>query len=85
MKYKTSHKRLAAAREYKRKHRKEIDDFGDERMAVCQWTNDLNGRKTEWHWQHCWYDGGYYGWYERPSHWMPLPEPPAIDAAMEKK
>ena len=25
-------------------------------------------------WQFAWYDGGYYGEYENPTHWMPLPE-----------
>jgi len=28
-------------------------------------------------WQFAWYDGGYYGEYENPTHWMPLPAPPA--------
>ncbi len=28
-------------------------------------------------WQFAWYDGGYYGEYEHPTHWMPLPPPPA--------
>ena len=27
-------------------------------------------------WQFAWYDGGYYGEYELPTHWMPLPEAP---------
>ena len=27
-------------------------------------------------WQFAWYDGGYYGEYVDPTHWMPLPEPP---------
>lgn len=52
------------------------DDFSEKRPAVAQWTDDLNGRKTEWHWQFAWYDGGYYGVYESPTHWQPLPPPP---------
>lgn len=24
-------------------------------------------------WQFAWYDSGYYGVYENPTHWMPLP------------
>jgi hypothetical protein len=28
-------------------------------------------------WQFAWYDSGYYGEYDRPTHWMSLPEPPS--------
>jgi hypothetical protein len=45
-------------------------------IAVAQYTDYLNGGKTEWHWQFAWYDGGYYGQFEEPTHWMPLPEAP---------
>lgn len=24
-------------------------------------------------WQFAWYDGGYYGEYENPTHWRPIP------------
>ena len=27
-------------------------------------------------WQFAWYDSGYYGEYETPTHYMPLPTPP---------
>jgi hypothetical protein len=27
-------------------------------------------------WQFAWYDGGYYGEYIDPTHWMPLPDAP---------
>lgn len=53
------------------------DDEGDDRdVAVVQWTNYLNGETTEWHWQFAWYEGGYYGLYKNPTHWMQLPDPP---------
>ena len=44
-------------------------------MVVGQYTTHLNGQEVEPHWQFAWYDGGYYGEYENPTHWMPLPAP----------
>ncbi len=43
-----------------------------------QWTHHLNGRELdEGRWQFAWYDGGYYGEYENPALWQPLPVPPS--------
>jgi hypothetical protein len=53
------------------------DDHKDRSHAVAQWTHYLNGRtREEGNWQFAWYDGGYYGEYCDPTHWMELPEPP---------
>lgn len=42
-----------------------------------QYTNKLNGGlDCHWRWQFAWLDGGFYGEYMNPTHWMPLPEPP---------
>jgi len=46
------------------------------RPVVGQWSNYRNGSQIGWHWQFAWYDGGYYGEYENPTHWMPLPAQP---------
>jgi hypothetical protein len=48
-------------------------DEGDEgRIVSGQWAGGTDPR-----WQFAWYDSGYYGEYSDPSHWMPLPAPPA--------
>lgn len=54
------------------------DESDSARMVSAQWTRWLNGRLSDssgW-WQFAWYDGGYYGEYKNPTHWMPLLEPP---------
>jgi hypothetical protein len=55
----------------------EGDDDG--RPVVAQWTNYMNGRTdTKYErWHFAWYDGGYYGAYDNPTHWMPLPAAPS--------
>lgn len=45
-------------------------------VVAGQWTNKLNGRETDGHWQFAWYDCGYYGKYESPTHWRPMLEVP---------
>jgi len=50
------------------------DGDGVPDAVTGQYAECLNGRKTKGRWQFAWYDGGYYGEYENPTHWMPLPE-----------
>lgn len=54
------------------------DDDGEivERPAIVQWTDYLNLCTHEdfSRWQFAWYDGGYYGEYKKPTHWMALSE-----------
>ena len=56
------------------------DDEGDNngRTVTAQWTNYLNCRTAPecGRWQFAWYAGGYYGTYDDPTHWMPMPAPP---------
>lgn len=53
-----------------------LDDSFENRPVSAQWTTNLNGLTVEGHWQFAWFDGGYYGDC-KPTHWMPLPEPPS--------
>lgn len=56
------------------------------RCVAGQFTDELNGADGHDRWQFAWYDGGYYGEYESPTHWQPLP--PALlsgGAAQEGK
>jgi hypothetical protein len=43
--------------------------------VVAQWSTTLNLETVAGHWQFAWYDGGYYGEYVNPTHWMSLPPP----------
>ena len=49
------------------------DEVGQRNMCVAQWSNYLNGRTVEPRWMFAWFDGGYYGACDEPTHWMPLP------------
>ncbi len=52
----------------------ETDDEAEVRSIVAaQWAKEMppSGR-----WHFAWYDGGFYGKYLNPTHWMPLPPAP---------
>ncbi len=57
----------------------ETDDEEEARgVAVASWTREFNGSVDDRcsRWQFAKYDGGYYGEYINPTHWMPLPAAP---------
>jgi hypothetical protein len=50
-------------------------DEGDDtnRVVSAKWTTELNSETVSGYWQFACYDGGFYGVYDCPTHWMPLP------------
>jgi hypothetical protein len=46
--------------------------------VIGQWTTYQDGGQTEGNWQFAWYDAGFLGMYEDPTHWMPLPDAPEV-------
>lgn len=50
------------------------DDGAPHPPQVVGWFSRKYGDEDVWHF--CSFDGGTYGEYENPSHFMPLPEPP---------
>lgn len=56
----------------------EEDGNSEYRAVSAQFTHYLNGQTiSEGRWQFAWYDGGFYGDYHSPTHWMPIPDAPA--------
>ena len=52
------------------------EDDEPERVVSGQFSHRLNGETTRGRWMFACYDGGYYGEYDDPTHWMPLPKSP---------
>jgi Lar family restriction alleviation protein len=55
-----------------------------ERVVTAQWTTEFRSSVRSplgnefGRWQFAWYDDGFYGEYENPTHWQHLPSPPPI-------
>lgn len=50
------------------------DDRNEPPMVAACYA--LNPPYADGDWVFCSYDGGYYGRWVKPTHWMPLPEAP---------
>lgn len=48
------------------------DDTPKPPIVVAQWVRVNATDETRW--QFAWYDSGYYGEYENPTNWRPLPK-----------
>lgn len=42
-------------------------------MVIAQFLPNDHPHYAPGHWQFAWYDGGYYGEWDDPTHWQPLP------------
>lgn len=51
-----------------------LDPYKEELFPPCvvaRWASNDSGNMM---WRFAWYDSGYYGEYEWPTHWLPIPE-----------
>jgi hypothetical protein len=53
-------------------------EYGEEKPRCVVGQFKPGGDGSNGPWQFAWYDGGYYGAYENPTHWMPLPASPTL-------
>ena len=54
----------------------DAEDNDQPHAVVGQVTEQMRHSKPTMVWHFAWYDSGYYGEYEQPTHWMPLPDAP---------
>ena len=53
------------------------------RVVTAQWTTEYRSNAGDLpiadfgRWEFAYYDSGFYGEYENPAHWQPLPSPPS--------
>jgi hypothetical protein len=52
------------------------DEDKKRKIAVAQYAHTPICHENERRWQFAWYDGGYFGEFLNPTHWMPLPSEP---------
>lgn len=53
-------------------------------VDLAEWCVDSSG-KEEGYWWLCAWAGGHRVKHEIPTHWMPLPKPPATEAALSQQ